>query len=70
MKVTDTHGAAAGHFDYLEAETAPQTIPADVHDFPAASTEHLVDLVETTGSRPAVTGPVRIGAEPLAARSA
>ncbi|GAA1483216.1 hypothetical protein [Brachybacterium fresconis] len=70
MKVTDTHGTAAGHFDYLEAETAPQTAPVDGHDLPAVGTDDLVDLVETTGSRPAVIGPVRTGAEPLAARSA
>ena len=70
MKVTDTHGSAAGHFDYLEAGTTAQGTPVDGHDLPAADADDLVSLVETTGSRPAVTGTVRTGAEPLAARSA
>lgn len=77
MKVTDTHDTAAGHFDYLEAETARATEPVDSGSHPAQGDPKLVDLVEATDPTTPVpeglgtdTGKLGTGTEPLPARIA
>lgn len=59
MKVTDTHSAAAEHFDYLDRETAAQRAAVEQPLLPADRDTGLDDLIEATSLLPAASDQVR-----------
>lgn len=55
MKVTDTHRAAAEHFDYLDREAAAQRAAAPQPLLPTEPDTGLEDLLEATSPLPAAS---------------
>lgn len=72
MKVTDTHDTAAGHFDYLEADTLREVARDDARRLPQDHDSEQTDLVGQAelADLVEVTGPVRTGTPHLTAHTA